>query len=159
MPYFKQCGHTECAGVGGLCYKCLAKGVIPEGVIEPTPEEKRPKKKIGRPTTKTKEERMKNAEQWHINNPRAEYYLKWNRAKRGVVIGDFVISNGDKWKSNSNEPKYAWDRFAKAHVYSSKRPADKTAAKSPFDCVVMAWKSTERKTIANHKAMVLRGEM
>ena len=158
MPYFKQCGHTECAGAGGYCYKCVEKGLNAKKDPDPILDENKPKKKIGRPTTKTKDERILNSKQWHIDNPRADYFLNYSRERRGVMIGDYVISNGKQWKQERRDKGRMWGRFATSHTYTSKRHAE-NAAKKSVDCVAMVKLSSAAKTIANHKAMVLRGEM
>ena len=76
---------------------------------------------------------------------RAKYLLDYCRARNGVIVGDYVIGKDGLFKSDRNDQGYTWTTFDRAHIYRSKRQADKAAIH--LNGAVMLWKETEEETI------------
>jgi hypothetical protein len=147
-----KCGHEAFSGKKGRCINCHNNDI-------PLPKPKRPKAKMGRPITTTKEEREENAREWRKNNPRTDYHRERARRLRGVVKKPHVIylESEDKFKGRSvTGQDRVWNSFSLCHTYSSLAMAE-MACKSAGKGVVMLRKGTKAETIANYKTNGLKG--
>ena len=112
-----KCGHDALAGKDGVCVACYNDGL-----------KSKPKKKMGRPRTKTEAERMAKKKQWFEDNKehRREYLRNYAR-KRRTGTSEFhpcLVRNWDlyamghgRWTPNKNMAKvYTSENRANAAV-------------------------------------------
>lgn len=145
-----NCENPECLkrdvtmkfddGSCGACHDYDAPLVIPK------PE--KPKSKMGRPVTKTKEERETKRRQWFKDNPRKDEYREYARKRQGVKVGEYVVEHQGlfKRKTSNSGVGNQWGSFDLAHTYRSEGYA-KYAVRSMGRGTVYERKETESETL------------
>ena len=133
-----SCDKTIFFHTQNVCPKCGGEAVV------------KPKKKRGRPVTKTPEEKKAKRAKWHKKNPRTEYFRNRKRVQNGVVVGQYVIELDGKWKRRTSDVGHGnqWDTFSVSHTYNSLGFA-KRAVKIMGKGVVMERMETEEETREN----------
>ena len=159
-----ECGHQKYSGKGKLCMDCEK---LPQEErarvltnIRLNKTRKKPKAVMGRPVTKTTEEKKETARLWAIKNRATRNASAKTKArlKNGVVKGRFVVEFEGKFKRRSSDApsNKRFDKFEVAHTYTSLGKAT-NATKAGGKGVVMARMGTEALTLSNYKANGLGG--
>ena len=89
---------------------------------------------MGRPVTKTPEEREEKRKQWFKDNPRTEYMREYKKKSYQSVKGKFVIEHKELYKRMCS--KHTWVPLSLAKVYKSKRLAEKSVKQIGYGKVV-----------------------
>ena len=104
----QSCNNQILFHVQNVCPKCGGMVELPK------------KKKLGRPVTKTPEERKSKDKEWLKNNAehRRAYIREYSRDKRNSKQGRFVVEHEGLYRRSDNDKEKRWSHKSIAKVYS-----------------------------------------
>tara|TARA_R100000750_G_C2337087_1_gene92551 strand:- start:936 stop:1367 length:432 start_codon:yes stop_codon:yes gene_type:complete len=136
MKQCKACQKLIFAESDGLCCTCWG--------------ERESKPKLGRPVTKTPEERKAKHDKWFSDNKesRREYHRNYGRIRRAKKAR-FVVEYMGSFRLMPGDDAGSWGEFAYAKIFQSIPRAEYSVNKLGKG-VVMVYKETAAETIAEY---------